>query len=290
MSFHYQVPKRYTDLDAGHVVDHGVVIDYLQESRTEFLFAAGGPMPAMLDSGVLVTAHQVEYLAPITAGAAVVDSEVWVDQVGGSRFSISYELVDADRPVVRARTFLAPYDLREGALRRLNATERDLLTSVAETPVQIEPLGRVGRTDLDHSHHSSCRVRWADLDSYRHVNNVRFFDYFHQAGLELVAPTAPLAAGLHWRVLRRHVDYRLPIDFRREPYRVRTAVTEITDDSCALVADLVDPCGGDSETGARPFATSRCVLAATDEGGRRQELPKEAWDALERWRMPSAAH
>lgn len=280
VAFHYQIPKRYSDLDADGLVDQGVVIDYLQEARTDFLLSAEDPMPAMLGSGVLVTGHQVEYLAPIRADAAVVDAEVWVDRVGGSRFSASYLLRDAGRPAVQARTFLAPYDLEAASLRRLTAVERERLSRVSGPPVEMASLGRVGRTDLDHAQHTPCRVRWADMDSYRHVNNVRFADYFHQARLELLASAGPPPSGTSWRALRQDIDYRLPIDFRREPYQVRTAVTGIADDTCALVADIVDPCA----TELRSFATTRSVLAVTDTAGRRLPLPAGIREALEEWR------
>ena len=50
---------------------------------------------------MLVTGHHVEYLGPIGYDAAVVDAEVWVDQVGGARFSISYRLSDGGTAVVK---------------------------------------------------------------------------------------------------------------------------------------------------------------------------------------------
>jgi acyl-CoA thioester hydrolase len=281
--FQYQVPKRFSDLDAGGHVDHSVVIDYLQEARTEFLLASEGPMPAMLDSGVLVTAHHVEYLAPIGPGEPTVDAEVWVDQVGGSRFSVSYRFSDAGNPVVRARTFLAPYDLDAGLLRRLTAAERELLVAAVEPPVPVQPLGRVRPADLGSAYETPCRVRWADLDSYRHVNNVKFFDYLGQARLELLAQAGPLDPGEPWVVARQDIDYRVPIDFRREPYLVRTGVTEVDDTSCAFVADIIDPLAGET-AGQRPFATARTVLAARHSDGRPRSIDAATRAVLEKWR------
>ena len=281
MSFRYRVPKRYTDLNVGGHVDHAAVIDYLQEARTEFLLSAEGPMPDMLDSGVLVTGHQVEYLAPIGYRTAAVDAEVWVDQVGGARFSISYRLSDAGVPVVRARTFLTPYDLVSAALRRLTTAEREQLAAAVELPVGIEPLGKVTAADLADSRGMDCRVRWADLDSYRHVNNVKFFDYFSQARLELLAGALRQAQGPvrqaqgpleRWVVVRQDLDYKLPIDFRREPYRVRTAVAGIGTTSLRFVADIVDP----QAPAPRPYATARTVLVRLGPDG----TPEPITDAL----------
>ncbi|WP_195909095.1 thioesterase family protein [Microlunatus sp. Gsoil 973] len=277
MPFHYRVPKRFVDLNVGGHVDHGVVIDYLQEARTEFLLSASGPMPAMLDSGVLVTGHQVEYLGPIGYDAAVVDAEVWVDQVGGARFSISYRLSDGGTPVVRARTFLTPYDLAGGGLRRLTGPERDQLAAVVDDPVDITPLGKVRPADLTGAHPAACRVRWADLDSYRHVNNVKFFDYFAQARWELLAGAGPLQPGEPWLVVRQDLSYLSPLDFRREPYQVRTAVVRVGSTSLECAADIIDPLHPEP----KPYATARTVLVQVDDAGRPKPVAGDLRGALD---------
>jgi acyl-CoA thioesterase FadM len=80
VSYSYQIPKRFTDLNPGNHVDHGALIDYLQEARTEFLLGGPDPMPAMLGNGVFVTGHHVHYLAPVEYSDSGVDAEVWVDR------------------------------------------------------------------------------------------------------------------------------------------------------------------------------------------------------------------
>lgn len=260
MSFHYSVPKRFSDLNIGGHVDHGVLIDYLQEARTELLLTAPDPMPAMLDSGVLVTGHQVDYLAPIDYREPVVDAEVWIDAVGAARFSISYRLRDGEVPVIRARTFCVPYNLDQQAMRRLDPAERTLLVDAAREPVEVVPLPRQ-RVDLSAGHQLPIRVRWADLDSYRHVNNVKFFDYVAEGRMALLRDCAALDPATPFVVRRQDLDYRLPIDFRREPYLVRTAITGIGEASCSLVADIVDPADH------RCFATVRTVLVRLDGAG-----------------------
>lgn len=264
--FRYQIPKRFSDLNIGGHVDHAVLIDYLQEARTELLLTAPEPMPAMLDSGVLVTAHQVEYLAPIGYRAPVVDAEVWVDQVGAARFSISYRLSDDGVPVARARTFCVPYDLGVGALRRLDPPERALLVDAAAAPVGIEALPKA-RTDLDAAAQLPIRVRWADLDSYRHVNNVKFFDYVAQGRMAMLTAVGLDDGGDFWVVRQQDLDYRLPIDFRREPYTVRTAITAVGTSSCSFSADIVDPAD------RRCFATARSALVLLDAAGQPRQIP-----------------
>ena len=279
MSFHYQVPKRFSDLNLGGHVDHAVLIDYLQEARTELLLTAPDPMPAMLDSGVLVTGHRVEYLAPIGYQDPTVDAEVWIDQVGAARFSISYRLTDAETPVVRARTFCVPYNLDEQALRRLEPAERELLTGAAREPVDLVGLPKQ-RVDLSTGHQLPTRVRWADLDSYRHVNNVKFFDYVAEGRMALLRESEALDRSAPWVVRRQDLDYRLPIDFRREPYLVRTAITDIGDSSCMLVADIVDPVDD------RCFAAVRTVLVQVNADGQPSPISADLRDRLTRWQLP----
>ena len=68
-------------------------------------------------------------------------------------------------------------------------------------------------------------MRWSDLDSYGHVNNVKFYDYVQEARIALInddgATGRPRTV---WMVARQDVEYRAPLDFRLEPYEVGTLV------------------------------------------------------------------
>lgn len=278
MAYEYSCPKRWTDLNAGGHVDHGVMIDYMQEARIEFLLSQPEPTASMLAEGVLVTSHQVEYTAPIPPGPDHLDLRLWIDQIGGAKFSISYTLSNAGLQVARARTHAATYDLRAGQLRRLAPVERDQLGSELAPAEPIKPLSLVRPAELRPAHRLSCRVRWADLDAYGHVNNVRFFDYFSQGRHVMLAGDDPLRAEERWLVVRQDMDYRQPIDFRREPYLVRTAVTRIGTTSCELAADIVD--GLDQPT---RYSTARTVLVLTDRWGRPALIGDAQRDHLRTW-------
>ena len=52
----------------------------------------------LLDSGTLVVSHQVEYLKPVTFSDRPLTINLWVDAIGGSRFSIGYEVYDGGGP------------------------------------------------------------------------------------------------------------------------------------------------------------------------------------------------
>lgn len=274
MAYVYLCPKRFDDLNADGSIDHAVIIDYLQEARIEFLLSAPEPMSAMLDTGVLVAAHRIEYLAPIGSSEPVVRVQVWIDRVGGAQFSLSYSLTDGDLEVARARTTAVAYDLGSSALRRLTAAERDQLSAARAAGVELTGF-ETAFPRLDDAHHSRCRVRWADLDSYGHVNNVRFFDYFSQARLELLTGSGSPDGAESWRVTRQDVTYKLPLDFRREPYLIRTAATDIGGSHVEFAADIVaDP------DQPKSLATSRAVVVHTRADGRPASIGDQLRDRL----------
>ncbi len=270
----YRCPMRWRDLNAADHVDHCVIVDYLQEARVDLLCDQPDPVGSMLAAGVLVTAHQVEYRAQLFAGPDPLRIEVWVDAVGGSRFSISYRLFDdsaAGSPMVaRARTFAAPYDLAAGALRRLTEAERAQLRAGTEPAEEFPavakalPTGSGVPAERTGLHVADAQVRWSELDAYGHVNNTRFFDYLSEARNRLLCqafgldPRSPEVTTVGWVIARQDVDYLAPIDFRRTPYEVRTAVLDVGTSSARLVAEIRDPATG------RRFARAGTVLVGVD--------------------------
>ncbi len=282
MVYEYACPKRWTDLNAAGHVDAGVVIDYMQEARIELLLSQPEPAASMLADGVLVTSHQVEYVAPIPPGPGHIDLRLWIDHIGGAAFSVSYTLSNAGLCVARARTQVAAFDLQAERLRRLKPAEREQLGTQLAPAQSIEKLPAVRPAELRSGHRFPCRVRWADLDSYGHVNNVRFFDYFSQARQAMLARGALLGAEERWVVARQDLDYRMPIDFRREPYLIRTAVTRIGNTSAELAADIVGDDHDDPESASR-YSTARTVLALSDRAGHPAPISPQQRDRLARF-------
>jgi acyl-CoA thioester hydrolase len=91
-------------------------------------------------------------------------------------------------------------------------------------------------------HQYACHVRFSDVDVYGHVNNVKYFEYYQEARLALVAslgrdPDEP-PPGLV--VARLDVDYKQPILFRPDPYLVETWVTRIGGSSFDLACEIRD--------------------------------------------------
>lgn len=103
----------------------------------------------------------------------------------------------------------------------------------------------------------SCAVRFDDLDSYGHVNNVTFAEYVQEARVafaHVVIDGAVQDEG--WVVARQEIEYLQPVSFRAEPLLVHLWVTEIGTSSFITAYEVRD----DSVV----YATARTVLVAVD--------------------------
>ncbi|MEV4891149.1 thioesterase family protein [Nonomuraea sp. NPDC055795] len=102
-------------------------------------------------------------------------------------------------------------------------------------------------------------VRFADIDSLGHVNNVRFFDYLEDARLGMlhIDPYRAGDAPFKGLVVSRHeIDYRRPLTFRADPVSVETWVTEVRPVRFTLEYEIRDE--------HEVFVTARSVLVAYD--------------------------
>lgn len=270
----YACPLRWADLDAQGHVNNAAFLDHLQEARVDWLLAGPPEMARLLDEGVLVVGHQLEYLAPVTFGDHPLSIELWPEAVGASRFSIAYEVWDGDVLAVRARTAATPFDLAANRLRRLTGLERGAFTEALEPTEPLRPLPRI--PVVEPAHHHPLSVRWSDLDSYGHVNNVKFYDYVQEARIAVMYAALDWQPEDVWMVARQDLEYRRPMDFRLEPYQVRTSVTALGRRSFTLAADIRDPGSGDL------YATARTVVVGTSP------LTEPQREALSRWRALAA--
>lgn len=135
------VTVRWSDMDAFGHVNNVQILRLLEEVRVhafEELREDGGP--SMLESGVVVAHHEVEYLAPLVWRLAPVPVDLWVTSVGGASFELGYEVYDepagGERTTyVRATTTAVAYDVASGRSRRLSAAERGILEAWLDEPV-----------------------------------------------------------------------------------------------------------------------------------------------------------
>lgn len=265
--FVYHSPRRWGDLDAQGHVNNAVYLDHLQDARVAFLHAGAPGLADMLQTGVLVVAHQVEYVAPVGYGPEPLTVSTWIDVLGASRFTVGYEVFDGETLAARARTTLVPYDLDAGRVRRLNEVERAAFGSYLDPAEPLRALPRVGVGEGAARY--PLTVRWSDLDVFGHVNNVKFYDYVQEARVAIMTSTLDWSTGVVWSVVRQDLDHLAPLDFRSEPYEVATNVVALGTRSFTLAAEIRDPASGTvyarSRTvavGPRPFnETERRALA-----------------------------
>jgi acyl-CoA thioester hydrolase len=89
-----------------------------------------------------------------------------------------------------------------------------------------------------------CPLRWADMDSFGHVNNVVYLRYLEQARVEWMFTTAQRAGvqefSLGTVVARHEIEYKRPMVYRSEPVRVETWVTRIGNASFTVAYEVKD--------------------------------------------------
>ena len=109
-----------------------------------------------------------------------------------------------------------------------------------------------------------CRVRWSDVDSYGHVNNVKYFEYFQEARIAFLSGLADGVPGTSSRgvvVARIDVDYVRPILFRTEPFQIETWVSRVGGSSYDLEAEIKD--------GDQVLSRAHAVVVAFDRDEQR---------------------
>jgi acyl-CoA thioester hydrolase len=95
----------------------------------------------------------------------------------------------------------------------------------------------------DYRHIYEFRVRYGDIDSQMHVNNVKFLGYLEDARLEMFHAD-PIRKGeepVKGMVISRHeIDYLKPLAGILDPIRVETWVTEVRAASFKLAYEVRD--------------------------------------------------
>lgn len=244
----------------GHV-NNVTYVDYLQEARID-MFAAHPSFRGGEDlaEGVVVVRHEVEYAAPLMFRPEPVLVDAWISNVRASSFTMSYEVYDdtpeGRRVFLRASSVLAPFVFETEWPRRITPEERGVLERYLEPEERRTPLGTEGAPQ----HVYPLRVRWSDVDAYRHVNNVTYFEYVQEARIQylmdLHARDEDAAALV---VARTDVDYRRPILFRMRPYEVHSWVSHVGRSSFVMASEIRDP-----DADGQVLATAQVVMVTFD--------------------------
>lgn len=95
---------------------------------------------------------------------------------------------------------------------------------------------------MRHVYH--CPLRWADMDSLGHVNNVVYVDYLQEARVDMLTVHAPASGGEDLAegvvVVRHEVEFLAPLVYRPEPVRIETWVTKIRAASFTMNYEILD--------------------------------------------------
>lgn len=258
----YDCPVRWADMDMLRHVNNVTYVDYLQEARIDMFRAhpefGGGEE---LAEGVVVVRHELEFTAPLTFRSRPVKVDAWITELRAASFTMACEVYD-ETPVagdhgrriyLRASSVLAPFVFADERPRRISDAEREVLTRYLEPAEPRNPIASEGVR----RHTYPMRVRWSDVDAYRHVNNVKYVEYFQEARLRYLMHMHQ--EGDEFRdivVARTDVDYRRPLLFRAEPYDVHSWVGHVGRTSFVVAAEISD--------GEAVLASSRSVLVGFD--------------------------
>ncbi len=177
-------------------------------------------------------------------------------------------------------------------------------------PAPMDAKVEVSTNETDYRHMERYRVRYDDLDTFRHVNNKAFLSYIEDARVRYLRDAAALPLDAETQVsmviVHASIDYRAQV-FPFEEVTVHTRAARIGEKSVALnhliIAEAMAPDDREAESpertgaahrpgrsGRRVAATSTSVLATIDltTGRSRANLP-EMVRAIEAWESQAGA-
>ena len=134
------VSLRWSDMDAYAHINNVQFLRLLEDARVIafrdwFDNPHGGR--SLLDEGVLVSRHEIEYRRPLGFRHEPVEIRIWVSRIGGAGFDVAYIVTDPQRLrdtdggnetiYAVAETELALYDFTASTPRRMRSSERSSL-------------------------------------------------------------------------------------------------------------------------------------------------------------------
>ncbi len=258
----YECQLRRADLHGDGTVGNVVYVDYLQEARLDLLRHHDTSPTPNPGEGLVVVRTVVEYLKPVRLADAPLTIETWACDVRAASFTLGYKLSTETGVHARATTSLAPFVFAAGRPRRLAPEERDrLLTTYDDPPFADERAPRPAPWH-DSAYHRPIQVRFSDVDLLGHVNNVRYFDYVHEAQVEVMSGVfqeARISGTVEMVVVRSEMDHLGQVNLRPEPYDVWSRVAAVGRTSVTFESEIRD--------GDRVMARSRVVEVNVDPDG-----------------------
>jgi acyl-CoA thioester hydrolase len=119
---------RWSDMDAYRHINNSAYLQYLEQARVAMFFHRH----ESFSTGTVIARHEIDYLRPVVYHPEPLRIEMWIDKVGGARFTVRYEVFDGDRLVARAATLCVTFDFEIDRPRRLTDEERAILAGFAD--------------------------------------------------------------------------------------------------------------------------------------------------------------
>lgn len=134
-----EVPLRWSDMDAYGHVNNVQYLRLLEDARIIGFREWFGRERSLLDSGVIVSRHEIEYVAPLTYRPEPIEVDMWVTGVHGAGFNLGYAVRDPESLgktiYAVAETGIVLYDFVTTSPRRLTSEDREILAGHAGDPV-----------------------------------------------------------------------------------------------------------------------------------------------------------
>jgi len=130
--FVHEVHMRWSDMDAYRHVNNSAYLAYLEQARVAMFFHRHEGFNA----GTVISRHEIEYLRPIVYHPQPLRVEVWIEKIGGARFTVCYEIYDRRESgavlTARASTMCVTFDFTTDRPRRLTDEERKILEGFSD--------------------------------------------------------------------------------------------------------------------------------------------------------------
>jgi acyl-CoA thioester hydrolase len=125
--FIYDVPVRWSDMDAYGHVNNARFLTLYEEARVAMFFVGAREHGlGSFEEGIVIARHEIDYLRPVNYGEPV-RIEMWISELRAAAFTVSYELFDEGVLASRAKSICVPFNLAGGHPRRLTEIEREFL-------------------------------------------------------------------------------------------------------------------------------------------------------------------
>ncbi len=146
-----QVALRWSDMDAYAHINNVQFLRLLEDARVigfrDWFGGQGAGQRTLLDEGVLVSRHEIEYRKPLGFRPEPVEIQMWVSRVGGAGFDVAYIVTDPAGMAGEgggdggggivyavAETELALYDFTSATPRRMRDHERESVRGLLGGP------------------------------------------------------------------------------------------------------------------------------------------------------------